>query len=62
MSRNNKLSYNALREINDLLNRDNECGYCGSPCDEQHDFCSARCERMAQGGFQRKTRKQEWDG
>lgn len=62
MTRNFNASYNVRRAINNAIDMDNECGYCGTACREEDDFCSTRCERAAQGGLQRVATRQEWDG
>jgi hypothetical protein len=38
------------------------CTCCGSPCREEDEFCSRRCENNSQGGFERYSKKCEWDG
>ena len=62
MTKNYNASVNVKRAIQNAIHGDSECGCCGGPCDEQEDFCSPRCEKKAQGGFQRKAAKQQWDG
>lgn len=63
MTQNYKANHNVRHAVHHaLLGEQNECGFCGTPCNEQDDFCSPRCERSAQGGKQKAERKIGWDG
>lgn len=62
MTSNFKATYNVKHAVHAAVHGDNECGFCGTPCDEQDDFCSPRCERNAQGGKQKAAKKVGWDG
>jgi len=54
---------NNYRNSNHIHHHDGgECGFCGTACSEQDDFCSPRCERSAQGGKQKAQKKIGWDG
>lgn len=71
MTNNFKPSFNVKRAIQNLsadlddilaLGTENACGFCGTLCREQDDFCSPRCERQAQGGKEKAAKKVGWDG
>lgn len=60
MSNNFKAGYSVKKAVNSVIYGDNECGFCGTPCDEQDDFCSPRCEKSAQSGKQKAAKKLPW--